>query len=290
MAETDVDPAVIDDAPEAAPADDGFSLGTDMDGPSEADSAVPAAEDASIAAPDPSRFDPASIEDWRRTDPNEVPEQYRHLSKLASELESGHRKRDDELRDQQRRTEDRERQLLTILDKQVEGNKAPAEDPYAGLTGTQREAVDAVREVLNIEVGGRLEQAAKRKGQLEQAILKIAQNQVNNRAASVNDEAVALRQEFGDDVDRFGEAMRQDLGTANPLTGKVYTLRESYLMRSNKIADETIRARQPDLEARPDASAATHLNGAADTREGTPITDNELLSLVGKLPGLRPSG
>ena len=166
MAETDVDPAVETDASEAAPADDGFSFGTDMAGPDESESAVPAEEGATSTAPDPSNFDPASIEDWRRVDPNEVPAQYQHLAKMASQLEAGHRKRDDDLLEQQNRTEQRENQLLGILSKQAEGNKPPAEDPYAGLTEAQRGAVDAVREVLNIEVGNRLEQAEQRNSQL----------------------------------------------------------------------------------------------------------------------------
>ena len=290
MAETDVDPAVETDASETAPADDGFSFGTDMAGPDESESAVPAEEGATSTAPDPSNFDPASIEDWRRVDPNEVPEQYRHLAKMASQLEAGHRKRDEDLREQQKRTEQRENQLLGILSTQAEGNKPPAEDPYAGLTEAHRGAVDAVREVLNIEVGNRLEQAEQRNSQLEQAILKIAQHQMSQRAAGINNEAVAVRQEFGDDIDRFSDAIRQDIATVNPLTGKNYTIRDSYLMRSNKIADETIKARQQDLEARQNASADTNLSGAVDTSEETPISDNELLSLVGKLPGLRLPG
>ena len=278
-------------APDAS--DDGVSFGDDIAGPTTGEPSDTAADGTASATPDTSDFDPASVTDWRRVDPRTLPESYRPVAEVARQLQAGSQKVVEEAREAQRKAEEREQNYLKLIEKQIGNNgSADAEDdPYGHLNEKQRSAVDAVREVLKIEMGGKLEKAEQESAQVKQALGLIAGHLQAQNASGLNDQAVALREKYGDDIDKYGELIKADIQLTNPATGKAYTLEESYLMRSGKKVEETIAAHSADHEARTLAASDTILQGAADIEDGKDLTENELLSLVGKLQGLHgPTG
>ena len=273
-----------------APEVEGFDFGSDLSGltvETEGDPGTPATTPTDGTAETP-QFNPDNVE-WLRVDPESLPSEYRHLSGLARNMQSGVTKAVDSLQAQQQQSAEREQQLLKLL-----AARTPDEseaDPYANLNEAERNAVESIREVVKNEAGGTISAQNQRINQLTQVVSHLVGQNRQQMLQQYNSEAVSLREQYGQDIDRYAEAIKADMQMVNPKTNSPYTMTESYEMRSGNIVDKTIKARQDDLAARNEASGDTFIDSVVEDAQGAqPMNEGELLGAVAKLPGFRSAG
>ena len=237
---------------------------------------------SSAAGDSTSAFAPKTI-DWLRVNPDELPEQYKPLSATARNMQSGFTKAYQEVQATARQLEAQQQALNAQA---AQAAQAPPEDPYSGLSEEQRSAVQAVREIVQLEQGGSVKTLQDAVSKQQQAIQLLGSHLQNQAVAGVNDEVVALRQQFGTDIDQYTDGIKALRNVPNPATQKPYTITEAYKMLSNKIVDETLQARQTDLRARNNASLNTQSLGTVDSSNDVgPQTEDELLTAIEGLSG-----
>ena len=261
----------------------GFDFGQDL----VADTSEQGASDtpSSAAGDSTSDFDPNNI-DWLRVNPDELPEQYKPLSATARNMQSGFTKAYQEVQTTARQLEAQQQALNARTAQAAQAAQAPPEDPYSGLSEEQRNAVQAVREIVQLEQGDSVKTLQDTVSKQQQAIQLLGGHLQNQAAAGVNDEVVALRQQFGADIDQYTDGIKALRNVPNPATQKPYTITEAYKMLSNKIVDETLQARQTDLRARNNASLNTQSLGTVDSSNDVgPQTEDELLTAIEGLSG-----
>lgn len=260
-----------------------FDFGQDL----VADTSEQGASDtpSSAAGDSTSDFDPNNI-DWLRVNPDELPEQYKPLSATARNMQSGFTKAYQEVQTTARQLEAQQQALNAQTAQAAQAAQAPPEDPYSGLSEEQRNAVQAVREIVQLEQGDSVKTLQDTVSKQQQAIQLLGGHLQNQAAAGVNDEVVALRQQFGADIDQYTDGIKALRNVPNPSTQKPYTITEAYKMLSNKIVDETLQARQTDLRARNNASLNTQSLGTVDSSNDVgPQTEDELLTAIEGLSG-----
>ena len=262
----------------------GPDIGADLGGDVEKTPAGTTTTDIAATDGGNSDFDPANV-DWLRADPESLPAEYRPLTGLAKNLQKGFTSAMEELRADQRTAQDTQVQLNQALVNQAQQpQNGQAADPYAHLSEEQREAVQAVRDILNIEQGESLKTIQSKQTQLEQGILAVAQAMRQQTASSLQSEASTLRSEYGDDIDNYAQHIQSMMQLPNPKTQKPYTMTEAYELASGKIVQKTIQARQTDNQARNAQTQNTTAVGTVDTSaEAGPLSDNDLLSHIESL-------
>ena len=237
---------------------------------------------SSAAGNSTSDFDPNTI-DWLRVNPDELPEQYKPLSTTARNMQSGFTKAYQEVQATARQLEAQQQALNAQA---AQAAQAPPEDPYSGLSEEQRNAVQAVREIVQLEQGDSVKTLQNTVSKQQEAIQLLGSHLKNQAVAGVNDEVVALRQQYGSDIDQYSDGIKALRNVPNPVTNKPYTITEAYKMLSNRIVDETLQARQTDLRTRNNASLDTQSLGTVDSSGNVgPQTEDELLTAIEGLSG-----
>ena len=276
-------------ATESTPEVGDFDFGADLEGArveAEGDPGTPIGV-ATSQDNGTSKFDADNV-DWLRVDPETLPSEYRPLSSVARNMQAGVTKVVEGLQEQQRQSADREQQYLRLLTAQNEEDSKV--DPFAGANEAERGAIDAIREVVRDEHGDTARVQEDKIGTLTQSVGHLVGQNRQQQVGQLNAEAVSLRSTYGADIDRYADLIKADLQLMNPATQKPYTMTESYEMRSGKIVDRTIKARQGDRQAREGAAQDTFVDGAVEDAQGAqPLNERDLLSAVGKLRGFHSS-
>jgi hypothetical protein len=279
--------ATQQDSQEAAPVssdrseESSFSFGVNPDENDTSTQNVAGINGATPAGDTPASFDVNNV-DWLRADPNTLPEEYRPLTQLAKNLQSGFQQSVGELREQQKQASEKEHKYLQLIETLATSNgKKDADDPYADIRETldpsQQAAIDTVREVFKRETGQTLETIQSEQSALKEGLVTIAKHMQSQQASTINDEVKSLRQAYGDDIDKYTDGIKALRQIVNPKTGKSYSITEAYENLSGAMVNKTINARNTDQRVRNDAAGNTLFPPSAESTDGqAPISETEV--------------
>jgi hypothetical protein len=225
--------------------------------------------------------------DWLRVDLTTLPEQYRPLTKLAKNLQTGFNKGMEEVKSRMAAADSREQQYLQLIEKLAtpsEGETDPFADIRANLRPEQQAAIDMVQKIVKAESGETLTKLQEETGVLKQGVMAIAKFLQNQQGQVLNNEAVSLREVYGDDIDNYADGITALQQIVNPKTGKNYSLTEAYENLSGAIVNKTIAARKRDSEVRNDAASDSLFPPSAESVEGqAPLTEDAVDAALKKL-------
>lgn len=271
-------------------------------------------------------FDWATV-DFRRAKKEDIPKEHQgafeQIQKQFKAVE-GERSREINSQRTERAIESQQRridELVQRLDKQPSGagEKAQAEkrrvrdlldDP--GLEAEDRSALMLMDRMIDEKVaeivGDRLQKVdaiSTEMPALKQSLAGISQTRQREHLENVARQVMAVKADYGDDVNQYGEHLRIGLGLdeswqpvqgrqplMNPATGKPHDVRSLYELYSGKIAERATAARAEDADIKKTAKrkAASPTGASTVPSASSRLSRAEAISQIKSMPNFIRSG